>query len=258
MARRTHRRDHRGRQQGGDHLAVRLAVDPSRRRAVVDQGDALLPARALRAAARAGLGVGRLLRRCRRPPGAPRGDAVVLLRRRGASPRAMRDRLVEPARARRAPRAGEPGHLVLHLPEGAAALPRRLPDRPTTSPPPTGSAPTTSSTPRTRSTWRSAAAATPTSCPAWLDTLGTERVHVDRLRSASSTTRRRTLRDHGHVARARPAPLPGRRAQLREPHHRVQEQGVPAGRARGQRPARAGAPPPSRRQAQAPRRSTTG
>ena len=34
-----------------------------------------------------------------------------------------------PARAGRVARAGEPRHLVLHVPEGPAALPRRLPDR---------------------------------------------------------------------------------------------------------------------------------
>ena len=53
---------------------------------------------------------------------------VVLLRRRTRRRGAARPPR-EPARAARVPRTGEPGDLVLHLPEGAAAVPRRLPDR---------------------------------------------------------------------------------------------------------------------------------
>ena len=60
-----------------------------------------------------------------------------------------------------------------------------------------------------------------------------------------------TLRTTADCARARPGALPRRRPQLREPHDRVQEQGFPEGGAGGQRPARAGAPAPPRGQAQA-------
>ena len=79
---RPHRRDHRRRQQGRHDVVVRVALHAPRRRAVVDQGDALLPPRSLREATAPGGRVGRVLRRRRRPPRAPRGDAVVLLRRR--------------------------------------------------------------------------------------------------------------------------------------------------------------------------------
>ena len=128
-------------------------------------------------------GVGRVLRRRRRPAGAPRGDAVVLLRRRGG-------RRGDARAASSNPRVlvvlREPvsrAALVLHLPEDPAALPRRLPDRATTSPRPTARRRPTSATPRTRSTWRSAVVATPTSCRRGSTCFGTDTAARHRLRS---------------------------------------------------------------------------
>ena len=88
--------DHRGCQQGGHDVAVRLAVDAPRRRAVVDQGDALLPPAALRSS--------RSRRpRCGRATSPHAGERAVRLE---ATPSyfygseavasAMRDRLVNP------------------------------------------------------------------------------------------------------------------------------------------------------------------
>ena len=84
----------------------------------------------------------------------------------------------EPARAARVPRTGEPGRSRSSPTRRCGCGSPPTTRSRTTWPPPTASGPTTSSTPRTRSTWRSGAAATPTSCPAWLDTFGAERVHV--------------------------------------------------------------------------------
>ena len=170
---------------------------------------------------------------------------------------AMRDRLVDPHALVVLRGAGEPRPLVLHLPEDPVALPRRLPDHrlPRRGRPPHG--PPTSTIPTTRSTWRSAVAATPTSCPGGSTCSAPNVLHVvdfDRLVGDQVDHAAR----HRVVARPRSRTLPRRRAQLREPHHRVQEQGVPARRARRQRQARAGAAASPRGQAQAARASTTG
>ena len=100
-------------------------IPTSRRR---DQGDALLPPRALRAAARAVLDVPGLLPRRRRSAGAARGDAELLLRRRRG--RHEDERAAhEPAGAGDPARAGQPRDLVLRLSEDPAPLPGRHVDR---------------------------------------------------------------------------------------------------------------------------------
>ena len=73
------RRDHRGREQGGHDLAVRLAGRASGHRSVGDQGDPLLPPGSLRPGVAPGHGVGRVLRR-RGSAGPARSDTVVFLR----------------------------------------------------------------------------------------------------------------------------------------------------------------------------------
>ena len=128
MAPRPHRCDHRraSTRQARPRCSCRCRRIPTSRRRRSRRRGFFLPARYGEAVA-AGGRVGRVLRRRRRPPGAPRGDAVVLLRRRGRRRGDARP-AGRPARAGGAARAGEPGHLVLHLPEDPAALPRRLPD----------------------------------------------------------------------------------------------------------------------------------
>ena len=252
MARRPHRCDHRRGQQGRHDVAVRVAVDAPRRRAVVDQGDALLPpARATGSRSPPAAEWDALLRRRRRPARAPRGDAVVLLRR-----RARRRGDARPAR--------EPHVLVvLREPVSRAIsfftyqkIRLRFPaDYPIADYLAAADRLDRRRLPRSRERevhgvprWLlrrlppglARHASAPSAC-------------TSSTSSGSSATRSATLHDTAAVARPRSRALPRRRAQLREPHHRVQEQGLPAGRARRQRPARAGAAPSSRRQAQAAR-----
>ena len=166
--------------KAGHDVAVRVAVDASRRRAVVDQGDALLPARALRhsrssRSSRTGTGTsptpvtGRCTsRRPRRTSTAAERVAAAHARPTWSNPHAL---LVLREPVSRAISFFTYQKIRLRFPADYPI--ERLPGRRRRARPPT-----TSSTPRTRSTWRSGAAATPTSCPAWLDTLGTERMHV--------------------------------------------------------------------------------
>ncbi len=90
---------------------------------------------------------------------------------------AMRDPPRRPARAGRVARAGEPRHLVLHLPEDPAALPRRLPDRRL----PRGGRPAHAGRlrrPRQREVHGVPRRLLRRLPPGWFDTLGTDHVRV--------------------------------------------------------------------------------
>ena len=236
------RRDHRRREQGGDHVAVRLAVRASRRRRVGDQGDAVLPPGPLRRAARTGDGVGRgtspprptvrcgSRRRRRTSTAAPRSREAMVVGAGTAADRAG------------AARAGGPGDLVLRVPEGAAALPARAHDRGVPRRGRRRSATRWGGHPRPRSTWRSRAGATPTGCRSggrrWVGTrCGSSGSTI------SSTDGASVVRDVAAWLGLDPDRLPDARAALGEPHHRLPPRAPATVRAVVQRHRRAVAPP---------------